>query len=94
MARELMAKGEFVEVFVDTPLEECARRDPKGLYERARRGAIENFTGLASRYEAPENPEIRLETIGRPPEELVDVLEDWLRRRDSREDLYDDGAGI
>jgi len=54
LARELMAPGEFVEIFVDTPLDECARRDPKGLYAKAQAGAIANFTGLTSPYEAPE----------------------------------------
>ena len=68
LARELMAGGEFVEVFVDTPFEECARRDPKGLYARAMRGEIKNFTGVDSPYEPPENPEIRLETVGRTVE--------------------------
>ena len=60
LAREIMAQGEFVEVFVDTPFEECARRDPKGLYAKALNGEIKNFTGLDSPYEAPENPEIHL----------------------------------
>jgi bifunctional enzyme CysN/CysC len=60
MARELFAAGEFIEVFVDTPLEECERRDPKGLYAKARRGELQNFTGIDSSYEAPENPEIHL----------------------------------
>lgn len=60
MARELFPAGEFVEVFVDTPLEECERRDPKGLYAKARRGELQNFTGIDSSYEAPENPEIHL----------------------------------
>ena len=53
MARELVAAGEFVEVFVDTPLEVCEARDPKGLYEKARAGEIKNFTGIDSPYEAP-----------------------------------------
>ena len=78
MARELMAKGEFVEVFVDTPFEECARRDPKGLYARALEGKLKNFTGVDSPYETPENPEIHLLTLGKTPEEMVDVLETWL----------------
>ena len=59
-----MATGEFVEVFVDTPFDECARRDPKGLYAKALRGEIKNFTGVDSPYEAPENAEIHLETLG------------------------------
>ena len=58
MVRELVASDEFLEIFIDTPLEECMRRDPKGLYARARQGKIKNFTGLDSPYEAPEHPEI------------------------------------
>lgn len=81
MARELMGEGEFVEVFVDTPFEECARRDPKGLYERALKGEIKNFTGVDSPYEAPETPDVHLETSGRTAEEMADVLEAWLRER-------------
>jgi bifunctional enzyme CysN/CysC len=93
-ARELLEEGEFVEVFVDTPFEECASRDPKGLYARALNGEIRNFTGLDSPYEPPENPEIHLETLGKTPEEMVDVLEDWLRERDIADQNYDDGDGI
>ena len=62
MARERFAPGEFIEVFVDTPLAECERRDTKGLYARARRGELRHFTGLDSPYEAPEAPELRLDT--------------------------------
>jgi bifunctional enzyme CysN/CysC len=62
MARDLFESGEFVEVFVDTPLEECERRDVKGLYAKARQGQLKNFTGIDSPYEAPESPEIRLLT--------------------------------
>ena len=81
MARELLAADEFVEVFVDTPFEECARRDPKGLYAKALSGMLKNFTGIDSPYEAPENPEIRLETLGKSPVEMAEALEDQLRRR-------------
>ncbi|GAP66490.1 sulfate adenylyltransferase large subunit [Mizugakiibacter sediminis] len=63
MARALFGEGEFLEVFVDTPLAECERRDPKGLYRRARAGQISNFTGIDSPYEAPEAPEITLRTV-------------------------------
>ncbi|WP_292417492.1 sulfate adenylyltransferase subunit CysN [Mesorhizobium sp.] len=94
MARELMGEGEFVEVFVDTPFEECARRDPKGLYARALSGEIKNFTGVDSPYETPENPEIHLETLGRTPEEMAEALEHWLTERDVAEEQYDDGGGI
>jgi len=58
MVRELVGTDEFVEIFVDTPLEECMRRDPKGLYARAKEGKIKNFTGIDSPYETPENAEI------------------------------------
>jgi bifunctional enzyme CysN/CysC len=68
MARSLFAEGEFVEVFVDTALEECERRDPKGLYAKARRGELANFTGVDSDYEAPENPEVRVPTAELDPE--------------------------
>ncbi|MER8894537.1 sulfate adenylyltransferase subunit CysN [Mesorhizobium sp. M0676] len=94
MARELMADGEFVEVFVDTPFEECARRDRKGLYARALNGEIKNFTGVDSPYEAPENPEIHLKTLGKTAEEMVEALEHWLNERDIAEDQYDSGGGI
>ena len=62
--RSLLGPGEFVEVFVDTPLEVCEARDPKGLYKKARAGEISNFTGLDAPYEAPEHPEVHLETAG------------------------------
>ncbi len=77
MARDLFAPGEFVEVFVDTPLEECERRDVKGLYAKARRGELKNFTGIDSDYERPEAPEVHLLTSGASPEacsELVRVV--------------------
>jgi bifunctional enzyme CysN/CysC len=78
MARELFREGEFVEVFVDTPLEECIKRDPKGLYSKAIAGDIPNFTGIDSSYEAPEQPEIRLSTVGRSPDEAVHEVTTWL----------------
>ncbi|MFC6489824.1 sulfate adenylyltransferase subunit CysN [Nitratireductor sp. GCM10026969] len=81
MARDLMAQGEFVEVFVDTPFEECARRDPKGLYARALKGEIKNFTGVDSPYEEPERADVHLKTVGRAPEDLADELETWMRER-------------
>ena len=61
MARELFAQGEFVEVYIDTPLEVAEQRDPKGLYKKARNGEIKDFTGIDSTYEAPVNPEVHLE---------------------------------
>ena len=62
LARELFAPGDFIEVFVDSPLQECERRDPKGLYAKARSGELKNFTGIDSAYEAPEAPELHLHT--------------------------------
>ncbi len=94
MARERMEPGEFIEVFVDTPFEECAIRDPKGLYARALRGEIKNFTGIDSPYEAPENPEIHLRTLGRSPEDMVLALETWLNERDLGYEGNDFGGGI
>ena len=63
MAKQLLSDGEFVEVFVDTPLEECERRDPKGMYAKARRGDLKDFTGIDSRYERPEQPDVRVDTV-------------------------------
>ena len=68
MARGLVEKGEFIEVFVDTPLRMAEARDAKGLYKKARRGELKNFTGIDSPYEAPENPEIHLDTTQLTPE--------------------------
>ena len=74
MARDLFAPGEFVEVYVDTPIEECERRDVKGLYAKARAGALKNFTGIDSPYEAPEAPEVHLEAGRLSTEACVEVL--------------------
>ncbi|MDY4426029.1 MAG: adenylyl-sulfate kinase [Helicobacter sp.] len=60
--RELLDKGEYIEIFVDTPIEVCEKRDPKGLYKKARNGEIKNFTGIDSPYEAPKNPEIHIKS--------------------------------
>ncbi|GAB4167582.1 MAG: sulfate adenylyltransferase subunit CysN [Rhodocyclaceae bacterium] len=79
MARALLEEGEFVEVYVDTPIEVAEQRDPKGLYRKARRGEIRNFTGIDSPYEAPENPEIRIDTTARPAEEAADFIIERLR---------------
>jgi bifunctional enzyme CysN/CysC len=67
MARELVEQGEFVEVFVDTPLEICMQRDPKGLYQKAKAGEIKHFTGIDSPYEAPEQPELVIKTEAADP---------------------------
>lgn len=81
MARELMDEGEFLEIFVDTPIEECARRDPKGLYEKAFAGKIANFTGVSSPYEAPNNPELHLHTVGNEPIALALKIDKFLDLR-------------
>jgi bifunctional enzyme CysN/CysC len=81
MAREIASPHAFFEVFVDTPLAECQRRDPKGLYARATAGEIPNFTGIDSPYEAPEEAEMRLETVGEDAEVLADRIIEELRRR-------------
>ena len=82
MARELMEDGEFVEVFVDTPLEVCEARDPKGLYKKARAGELKNFTGIDSDYEPPEAAEIVLEGGAKDAEVLADEIIAWLERVD------------
>jgi bifunctional enzyme CysN/CysC len=79
MARGLVAAGEFIEVFVDTPLEQAEARDAKGLYKKARRGELKNFTGIDSPYEAPENPEIRLDTTLLAPESATSQVIAYLR---------------
>jgi len=81
MVRNLVADGEFIEVFVDTPIEECMRRDPKGLYAKAQAGKIKNFTGVDAPYESPAAPEIHLHTVGHQPAELAEqVLTELVNR--------------
>ena len=80
MAREMMEKGEFIEIFVDCPIEVCEQRDPKGLYRKARAGQIRNFTGVDSAYEPPENPEIVLKTAEKSVDEIADQVIDYLAR--------------
>jgi bifunctional enzyme CysN/CysC len=82
MARELVAPDEFVEIFVDTPLAICEQRDPKGLYQKARRGELRNFTGLDSPYEPPENPELILNARYERSEDLADHVIAFLQGRD------------
>jgi bifunctional enzyme CysN/CysC len=74
IARSRFEPGEFLEIFVDTPLDECERRDPKGLYAKARRGELVNFTGIDSEYESPMSPEVRLDTVAHSAEECVDRI--------------------
>jgi bifunctional enzyme CysN/CysC len=81
MARALVEAGEFVEIFIDTPLGVAEERDPKGLYKKARRGDLKNFTGIDSPYEAPENPELRIDTTAASPEEAAVAIVSFLRAR-------------
>lgn len=81
MVRELLPEGEFLEVFVNAPLEVCEQRDPKGLYKKARAGEITNFTGIDSEYEAPLKPEIDLPAGEQSVEELVESCIDALSQR-------------
>jgi bifunctional enzyme CysN/CysC len=74
LARSRFEPDEFVEIHVDASLEECERRDPKGLYAKARRGELVNFTGIDSDYQPPEAPEIRLDTVAKSPNECVDLI--------------------
>lgn len=78
MVRDLLDEGEFVEVFVDTPLEECEKRDVKGLYAKARAGELPNFTGISSPYEPPEMAEISVNTMNMSAEEAADMIVDYL----------------
>jgi bifunctional enzyme CysN/CysC len=78
LARSLMEEGEFVEVFIDTPLAEAEKRDVKGLYKKARAGQLKNFTGVDSPYEEPENAEIRIDTTGLSAVEAAERIVDWL----------------
>jgi bifunctional enzyme CysN/CysC len=80
LARDLMEPGEFIEIFVDTPLEECIRRDPKGFYKRALSGELRHFTGIESAYEPPENPELHLTTVGTNPDQLALQIQECLER--------------
>jgi bifunctional enzyme CysN/CysC len=80
MARALFENGEFIEVFVDAPLGVVEQRDPKGLYRKARRGEIKNFTGIDSPYEAPEAPEIRLDTAALSQDEAAQRVLQLLER--------------
>lgn len=79
LARSLVEDGQFVEVFVDAPLDVCESRDPKGLYKKARAGEIPSFTGIDSPYEAPEQPELHVHTDQHSVPELVEQVVDWMR---------------
>jgi len=85
LAREMMEEGEFVEVFIDTPLAEAEKRDVKGLYKKARAGDLKNFTGIDSPYEEPEHAEIRIDTTGLTAVEAAEQIVAWLEGEPSYE---------
>ena len=81
MVRELVGDDEFIEVFVDTPLEVCENRDPKGLYKKARNGELPNFTGISSPYEAPQNPEIHIVNDSENIEDVTIKIVSYLKEK-------------
>lgn len=81
MVRKLFPAGEFIEVFMNTPIDTCEERDPKGLYKKAREGKIKDFTGIDSPYEAPPHPEITLDTSSQSVEQCVESLLAYLAER-------------
>ena len=81
MARELVEAGEFLEVFVDTPIEICMQRDPKGLYQKAKTGEIKNFTGIDSPYEPPLAPEVHIDTTLTSPDAAADRIVRLIEQR-------------
>jgi bifunctional enzyme CysN/CysC len=80
MARDMLGPGEFIEIFVDTPIEVCMARDPKGLYLKATHGEIKNFTGIDSPYETPETAEIIVKTVSSEADMCAEQIVDYLRR--------------
>ncbi len=79
MVRSLVQNHEFIEIYMDTPIDECERRDPKGLYKKARKGEIKNFTGVDSDYEVPEIPEVVISTVDLSIEECADQIINYLK---------------
>ena len=84
MAARIIGEDDFMEVYVSTPLEECERRDVKGLYAKARRGEIKEFTGISAPFEAPEHPALTLDTSKLSPEESVRLLVDMIEQRQGK----------
>ena len=81
MVRDLMPEGRFIEVFIDTPIEICEQRDPKGLYKKARNGDIKNFTGIDSAYDVPTHPEVHVKTAEMSVEQCADFVIEQLKQR-------------
>ena len=78
MAKEIVGKSSFLEIFINTPLEECEKRDVKGLYAKARAGKIPNFTGISAPFDIPENPDLVLQTLNKTPEESANCLLEFI----------------
>jgi adenylylsulfate kinase-like enzyme len=81
MARKLVGEGQFVEIFVDTPLDVCMTRDPKGLYSKVRAGVIKNFTGIDSAYEPPQDADLTVKTVDRDASTLANDVVTYLKGR-------------
>jgi adenylylsulfate kinase len=81
LARNVIGDSSFIEVFIDAPLSECKRRDPKGLYKKAEKGEIKNFTGVDSAYERPENPDIKINTMANDIDSCVKQILEYLARK-------------
>lgn len=79
MVKDLVNSFEFIEIYMDTPIEECERRDPKGLYKKARKGEIKNFTGIDSDYEVPENPDVVVNTVEDSIQECANEVVKYLQ---------------
>lgn len=92
MARRLVEEDEFIEIYVKCPLDECERRDPKGLYQKARKGLISDFTGISSPYEPPLKPELVVETDKLSLEQSVQAVMDYLVSRDLLGGLEEDSV--
>ncbi|MFJ2458780.1 adenylyl-sulfate kinase [Pseudomonas neuropathica] len=80
LARSVIGDESFIEVYLDTPLSECERRDPKGLYSKARQGLIKNFTGIDSPYEVPDSPQVKIDTLTHSIDEGVDTIMAYLKQ--------------
>ena len=92
MARDIVGKEDFVEVYMSTPLSECERRDVKGLYARARRGEVKDFTGISAPFDIPENPAVTIDTTGSDPEtcamRIFEKIEQKIRKSRDYEENY------
>ncbi len=80
VAKEIIGEEKFIEVFVNTPIDECVKRDPKGLYAKAKKGEISKFTGVGQEYESPENPKIEIDTSKETIEKSVQKILNFLKK--------------